>query len=48
MQNANSVNNLAMCPKSLTHKNRRGPTKSVNVRPEGRTSCKLYMLDTNS
>ena len=42
------VNNLAVRPASLTHKNRRGRTKSVNVHPSGCTSCKIYMLDTNS
>ena len=43
-----AVNNVAVRPASLTHKNRRGRTKSVNVRPSGSTSCKIYMVDTNS
>ena len=43
-----TVNNLAVRPTSLMHKNRRGHTKSVNVRPSGRTSCIIHMVDTNS
>ena len=46
MKGISSVNNLAVCPASLMHKNRRGRTKSVNVRPSGHTSCKIYMVDT--
>ena len=43
-----TVNNLAVRPASLMHKNRWGRTKSVNVSPSGRTSCKIYMVDTNN
>ena len=43
-----TVKNLAVSPTSLMHKNLLGCTKSVNVHLPGRTSCKIYMVDTSS